>query len=307
MYASLTRCTRIKQIKKVKNKYKIPKNIFTFYTVKSLKICGNSDIYREKGKKIMEQATKTAATATKILSENEKMLFTQFRRKINLEAAKAQIKKLEYNLTGISVGVTALKTACSDGNALELGGICVLPGFVKNCASFLGSQKKCSLVAAVSYPHGGDATAIKVKAVKRAVADGADEVEVSVPAARIRDGNYSYVKREFKKIKKAAKTKAVRIDTESASLTKQELLRVCALAADCGINSIKISAGSLGGESGAEFISDVKSVVKDRCTVKAEGITNVFDMSLAVDAGAGVIGSRNAAEVARTVLAAAVD
>lgn len=239
------------------------------------------------------------------LSQSEKLLYSQFKRKINAEAARAQIKKLEYNLTDISVGLGSLKTACADANSLEIGGVCVLPCFVKPCAAYLGIQRKSLLVACIGYPHGADTTELKVKAVKRAIADGADEVEVTVPIAHIREGNYAYVRRELKKLRSAAKKRALRIDAECSLLTKQEILRVCALAADCGVNSVKTSSGAFGGGNEIEMITDIKTAVKDKCTIKAEGVATVLEMSSAIDMGASVIGSKAAAEVARTILAAA--
>lgn len=95
---------------------------------------------------------------TSSVSQSEKLLYSQFRRKINAEAARAQIKKLEYDLADVKSGLSVLKNACADANSLELGAICVLPCFVRNCAVMLGMQRKCSLVACISSPHGGDAT-----------------------------------------------------------------------------------------------------------------------------------------------------
>lgn len=244
------------------------------------------------------------ASSTQYSSE-EKLLYSQFRRKINAEAARAQIRKLEYNLADVSQVSAALKAACADANSLELGGVCVLPCFVRQCAAFLGEQKKCRLVACVGYPHGGATTDIKVKAVKRAIRDGADEVEVTAPVAQVRSGNFAYVKREFKKLRAASKKRALRIDAECSLLTKQEILKLCSLAADCGVNSIKTASGAYRGGCEAEMITDIKAAVKDRCAVKAEGIANVLEMSSAIDMGASVIGSKNAAEVARSILSAA--
>ena len=117
----------------------------------------------------MDTATKNAQ-----ITPNEKLLYTQFRRKINNEAARAQIKKLEYDLADEKAGLNYLKTACTDANSLGLGAVCAMPCFVKQCAVYLGMQRKCSLVACVGAPRGGDVTEIKVKAVKRAIKDGAD-------------------------------------------------------------------------------------------------------------------------------------
>ncbi|MDE6585624.1 MAG: hypothetical protein K2K80_02970 [Clostridia bacterium] len=240
------------------------------------------------------------ALETPAMSQNEKLLYREFRKRINSEAAHAQIKKLEYDLADVKAGLNFLKTACGDANSLGLGGVCVLPCFVRQCSVMLGNERKTSLVACIGAPYGGDVTDIKVKAVKRAVKDGADEAEVTAPTAHVREGNFAYVKREFKKLRSAAKHVSLRIDLECTLLTREEIMRTCSLAADCGVNSLSLSGGNCG-----EWLTDVKSAVKDRCTIKAEGVATVLEMSSSIDMGATVIGSKNAADVARAILTAA--
>lgn len=234
------------------------------------------------------------------LSQNEKLLYTQFKRKINEEAARAQIKKLEYDLADVKAGLNFLKAAISDAKALNLGAICVLPCFVKTCAGFLGTQRESVLVAGINYPYGGDMTEIKVKAVKRAIKDGADEVSVTAPTAHIRDGNYAYTKKQFKKLRSAAKNKTLRIDLNCSYLTREEIRRASLVAADCGVNCISLSGGNC-----VERIGDVKSAVKDKCVIRCEGAATVLEMSSAADMGASIIGSKNAADVARAIYTAA--
>lgn len=238
--------------------------------------------------------------------KSEAALYEDFKRRINLQSAYAQIKKIEYNLLDVTTGISALRTACTDATTLQLGGICVAPSFVKPCSIFLGtaSNRKSSLIACIGYPNGADTTEIKVKAVKRAIKDGADEVEVTVPIAHVRDGNFQYVKREFKKLRKATKNHSLRISAECSLLSKQDIMRLCVMAADCRINSVKAVSGGYGDEE-SKTISDIRSVIKDKCTIKAEGVSTVTELSAAVDMGAGVIGSKNAPAVARYILAAA--
>ena len=50
------------------------------------------------------------------------------------------------------------------------------------------------------------------------------------------------------------------------------------------------------------MVAHVGEAVKDKCTIKADGIATVNDMSVAVSLGATIIGSRNAADVARIIL-----
>lgn len=238
--------------------------------------------------------------------KNEEALYEDFKRKINLQAAYAQIKKIEYNLSDITAGLSALRMACTDASTLKLGGICVAPSFVKACSNFLGAaaHRKSSLIACISYPNGADTTDIKVKAVKRALKDGADEVEVTAPIAQIRDGNFQYVKRELKKLRRATKNRSLRISAECSLLTAQDVMRLCMLAADCRINSVKTISGGYGDEA-SKTIADIRSAVKDKCTIKAEGVSTVTELSAAVDMGAGIVGSKNAPAVARYILAAA--
>lgn len=241
-----------------------------------------------------------------IIDETAQRQFSEFKRKINLQAAQAQVRKIEYDLTDAAVEKGTLRRACQDAAVLKLGAVCVLPALVKSCSNFLGVNPETSLVACVSYPHGGDSTKTKVAAVKNAFKDGADEAEVTIPLSFIKDGNWSYVRREFKKLRKAAKKHTVRINVESAFLTPQEVNKVCSLAADCGITSLRASNDIHGGFD-AETVARMYSAVKDKCTVKADGIANVSDMNAAVDMGAGVIGSKNATDLARLILRTAED
>lgn len=234
-------------------------------------------------------------TETEMMDETERQQFTEFKKRLSLQAAQAQVGKLEFNLAEAGAEKSILKRACQDANALKLGAICVLPNMVKTCSVYLGRQSPTSVIACISYPHGGDLTKLKVAAIKNAVKDGAKEVEVTVPIALAKENNWSYIKREFKKLKKAAKKCILRINAESRYLSQEEVTKICLIAADCGITSIKTA-------SDADSISVVYSAVKDRCTIKADNVNTVTDMVNAVGIGAGIIGSRNAVDLARLVL-----
>lgn len=237
------------------------------------------------------------------LSETEMQQFNEYKRKLNVQAAEAQVGKIECDLLDATVSKTTLKKACQEANALKLGAICVLPNAVRLCANMLGANPQTSLIACVSYPHGGDVTKIKVKAAKEAIRDGVDEVEVTVPIACIKDGDWGYVKREFKDLKKATKKRALRINVESDLLTPVELTKVCTVAADCGITSIRVSS-FYGTGFKADVITAVKNAVKDKCTVKADGVATLGDVETAFNMGAGIVGSKNALDIAHLVLKA---
>ncbi len=238
------------------------------------------------------------------ITNKEREMYLEFKKRMTISAARAQIRKLEYNLAERVVDSNSARRACADAASLGLGAVCVLPCHVRCCASLL-SKSDVTLVACISYPAGGDTTDVKVKAVKRAFKDGAGEVEVSAPVHFIKDGNFGAFRRELKKLKKASRDRALRIDAECFNLTSDELKKLCAIAADAGITALKTSSDSLGAGKDFNAISSMKQAVKDRCTIKAEGVQTIFEMSSANDMGAEVIGSKNALDIAKQVLAAA--
>ena len=229
--------------------------------------------------------------------------FNEYKRKLNLQTAEAQVGKLEFNLLDATTSKALLKKACQDANSLKLGAVCVLPNAVRLCTHFLGPNPQTSLIACISYPHGGDTTKIKVKAVKEAIKDGVDEVEVTVPIACIKEGDWGYVKREFKALKKATKKSALRINIESNLLTPNEITRVCTVATACGITSIHTS--SFYGAAKTDIITEIKKIVKDKCTVKADGVSTIGETERTLAMGAEIVGSKNASDLARLILSAA--
>jgi deoxyribose-phosphate aldolase len=220
-------------------------------------------------------------SAQNIQDEKE---FKEFKRLKRIEEAKALIARIECDSLSSCTDKPTLKGLCKQLNKIGAGAIVVLPSMVKPCVSFLGEDPACALIAAISYPHGGDVTETKVAAVKRAVKDGVDEVEVYAPLAIIKDGNTSYFKRECKKLKKAAKTRAVRMVFDCDLLTEGELVKACIICADCGIDLIRLDNCVDTG-----LLARVKSAVKDRCLFKAGGCENFADFQQWVVVGANSV------------------
>lgn len=237
-----------------------------------------------------------------IIPADEAEQYAEFKRRVSLEAARAQAAKIELDYCNNALDKNLLKRVCQDANLFGIGAICVLPCFVRACVNFLGKDPQASLIACISYPHGADTIDIKVAALKRAIKDGVDEAEVTAPIAYIKDGNFSYVKKEFKKLKKAAKDRGLRINLESPLLTPQEISKVCKIATECGITSIRCKSESFIPGFDRESVAEIKEAVKDKCTVKADGVSTISEMNEAVSLGAGIIGSKNAFDLARIIL-----
>lgn len=233
-------------------------------------------------------------------TQEEEEQFLEFKRAKKAEEARAKVGKLECDCLSPYTEKSTLSQLCKDGDRLALGAIVVLPSLVRPCVGYLGGDPKCGVIAAISYPHGGDETSVKVAAVKRAVKDGADEMEVTAPVIFLRDGNFAYFKRECKKLRRAAKTRALRMVFDVNSLKEEILVKACAVAADAGTDCVRIN-----GNADGALVKRVKSAVKDKCIVKVEGVETVSGFDTAVDFGAGVVSSRCAVDLASLIISSA--
>jgi deoxyribose-phosphate aldolase len=232
----------------------------------------------------MEDNNDTTQNETSSKEYQDEQEFKEFKRLKRIDEAKALIAKIETDKLSVCIDKAGLKSICKQLNSLSLGAVVVLPSMVKPCVSFLGKDPQCSLIAAISYPHGGDVTEVKVAAVKRAVKEGVDEVEVYPPIATIKEGNFSYFKRECKKVKKAAGTRAVRMVFDCDTLSESELTKACVVCADCGIDMIRLNNTVDTG-----LLTRIKNAVKDRCLFKASGCTSYSEFQQWIITGANAV------------------
>lgn len=228
------------------------------------------------------------------LTEEEQ--YQEFKRIKRVDEAKASILKIECDCLSPYVDKNQLKETCKTADSLEIGAVVVFPNYVKACVSYLGKDPKVSLIAAVGYPYGEETTEIKAAAVKRAVKDGVDEVEVCAPTAFIRDGNLAYFKKECKKIKKAAKTCAVRVTFDCSILSDKELTKAACVAADSGINCLRLN------NADGEVVSDVKAAVKGKCLIKAEKAETATAFATLCTRGADTVSCTRALDLAQYIL-----
>lgn len=225
--------------------------------------------------------------------------YEEFKRANLLKAAKAAVASLECDYMPPCTDKAELKDLCKRANVKGLGAIIVYPAYVKLCVGYLGSDPQTSLIASVSSPHGCDCTEVKVAAIKRAVKDGVDEVEVFATMPMIKDGNWLYFKRECKKLKKAAKIRALRIVLDCGLLTEKEVLKAAEVSAACNVNMLRLHGAA------DDTIEKVKSAVRDRCLIKADGCESVSRFNELSALGVNAVSCRNALQFAEQILLSA--
>ena len=89
-----------------------------------------------------------------------------------------------------------VKTACDQALAHNTATVCIPPRYVKRAADYVGSRLK--LCTVVGFPNGYQDTAVKAFETERALADGADEIDMVINLGWLKDGLIDLVEQEVR-------------------------------------------------------------------------------------------------------------
>lgn len=161
--------------------------------------------------------------------------------------------------------------------------VCVNPCNVRAVKEFMDVKFKRALkvVAVVGFPLGQNLTEIKVLEAKRAVADGADEIDLTLNFGKIKDGNFREVKDEIARVVRASKGKIVKVIIETAYLTKTEIEKTCQMAVKAKADFVMSSTGFAPDGATPEIIEIMSNAVNKKIGVKASG--GIFSVGEAIN------------------------
>ena len=148
----------------------------------------------------------------------------------------------------------------------------------------------------MGYP----ATAGKVEEIKRAINDGADELDVVLNLAALKNGDWNFVQSDLDSMTTAVRlrSKQIKVIIETAILSEEEIKRVCLVCQEVGVDFIKTSTGYQDGAS-VDAVKLIKESVKgSNIKIKASGgIRQVSDAVALIEAGADRLGSSSAVAI----------
>ncbi|MDO4665356.1 MAG: deoxyribose-phosphate aldolase [Actinomycetaceae bacterium] len=142
------------------------------------------------------------------------------------------------------------------------------------------------------FPSGAVAPEVKAFEAGHAVAAGAEEVDMVVNLAFIKEGRFDATEDEIAGVKKAVGDAVLKVIIESAALTDAEIVATCQAAMRAGANFVKTSTGfhPAGGAS-EHAVSLMAKTVEGKLGVKASGgIRTAADAEKMVAAGATRLG-----------------
>ena len=182
---------------------------------------------------------------------------------------------------------------CDEAIRYNMATVCVPPCYIKKIKETYADKVKICTV--IGFPLGYNSTAVKLFETKQAIDDGADEIDMVINIAELKNKNYSYVEDEIKALRKAAENKILKVIVETCYLNEDEKIKLCDIVGRAKADYIKTSTGF--GTAGAD-VADIelfKKHISPDVKIKASGgIRTKDEMEAYIYSGCSRIGTSSA-------------
>jgi len=157
------------------------------------------------------------------------------------------------------------------------------------------------MITVIGFPLGASTAESKAFETKNAIENGANEIDMVINIAAIKDQQDELVEKDIRAVVEAAKGKAlVKVIIETCLLTNEEKVRACELSVKAGADFVKTSTGFSTGGATVEDIRLMRQTVGPEIGVKASGGVRSREDALAmVEAGATRIGASSGVSIAK--------
>lgn len=163
---------------------------------------------------------------------------------------EALAKMIDHTLLKATATRADIARLCEEAKKYQFASVCVNPDWVPFAAQrlFKSGVKVCTVIG---FPLGANSPSIKAKEAEHAVLQGADEVDMVINIAALKDGDLFTVEDDISGVvdsarsaaKICAKTVIVKVILETCYLSDDEKATVCALAKSTGADFVKTSTG----------------------------------------------------------------
>ena len=192
--------------------------------------------------------------------------------------ARQIAKTIDHSLLRPELDDAFVEAGCRLAAEYDVASVCVRPVDVRRArANLEGTDVKVGTV--IGFPHGSSTTATKVFEARRALDDGAVELDMVIDIGALRSGRDDDVRADVAAVVEVGHEAGaiVKVILENAYLTDDEKVRGSRLTEAAGADFVKTSTGFAPGGATHEDLALMRRTVSPRVQVKAAGGVRTLD------------------------------
>ncbi|WP_026574380.1 deoxyribose-phosphate aldolase [Bacillus sp. UNC438CL73TsuS30] len=211
------------------------------------------------------------------------------------------VKMIDHTLLKADATKADIIKLVEEAKEYSFASVCVNPTWVGTAAQMLADTPEVKVCTVIGFPLGASTPETKAFETKNAIENGAEEVDMVINIAALRDHDDELVERDIRAVVEAAKGNALtKVIIETCLLTNEEKVRACELAVKAGADYVKTSTGFSTGGATVEDIQLMRETVGPEIGVKASGGVRSREDALAmVEAGATRIGASSGVAISK--------
>lgn len=185
-----------------------------------------------------------------------------------------------------------IQKICNDAVQYKTASVCIPACYISRIHEKYPELNICTVVG---FPLGYSCTEAKVTETKKALEDGANEIDMVINITDVKNKLFDKVTQEIKALKEVCGDKVLKVIIETCYLTEEEKISMCKSVTEAGADFIKTSTGFGTGGATIEDVKLFKKHIGPNVKIKAAGgVSTVSDLEMFINEGCERIGTSRA-------------
>lgn len=202
-------------------------------------------------------------------------------------------QRIEHTILKPDTTESDINRLCDEAIKHSFFGICVPPYFVKHAGIKL-KDAPVKIVTVAGFPLGYNTTPAKVEEARKAIDEGAHEVDMVMNIAALKNNDLNFVENDIQSVTTLVQLKGCKLKViiETALLSHEEKIKACEICAKAGVDFVKTSTGFASGGATVEDVELMRAHLPANIKIKASGGIKTKEQAKAlVKAGADRLGT----------------
>ena len=207
------------------------------------------------------------------------------------------LSRCDHTLLRTDAGSEEIRRLCDEAVKYGCASVCIPPCHVPGAKKYLAGRVPVCTV--IGFPNGYMTTAAKAFEAADAVKNGADEIDMVINLAMVKDGCWGDVADDIAAVRAACEGRILKVIIECCLLTDDEKRMLCRIVSDSGADFIKTSTGFSTGGATREDVALLRACCDSKIKVKAAGgISSLEDAEDFIKLGADRLGTSRIVKLA---------
>ena len=200
------------------------------------------------------------------------------------------LSRCDHTLLRVDATAAEIRALCDQGMRYGCASVCIPPCHVAGAKKYVGDRLRICTV--IGFPNGYNTPAVKAFEAAEAIRNGADEVDMVINLAMVKDGCWDDVAADIRAVREVSRGRILKVIIECCFLTEEEKIKMCEIVTASGADYIKTSTGFGGGGATREDVALFAKHVGPNVKIKAAGgIADLKDAQDFISLGASRLGT----------------